>query len=235
MASAVAQPLETQFAQIPGVSRDDLDQHPGGQTAITHSVRSQSQHRRRGVRTCWAAINAARGAVAEGPAQARRLYRKGEPGGLADFVAGGDTVHTAADSWSTTDVEIKAGAADQSDSGGRVRVLRRRPAKTGGSHSARPREAGGEGVSSGGCASPVVGGDVTDGPKGSDREGYAAGLHHLPPTISLPPSKPWNDVIVSYHKSVVSLRVRHIGQAVKRRRRTPRRPVGPTANAAYFW
>jgi multidrug efflux pump subunit AcrB len=82
MASAVAQPLETQFAQIPGVSQMTSSARSGS-TAITiqfdldrnidgaaSDVQARDQRRRR--------------TIAEGPAEPADLS-EGQPGGFAPF------------------------------------------------------------------------------------------------------------------------------------------------------
>ena len=73
MASTVAQPLETQFAQIAGVSQM-TSISVLGQTAITLQFDLEPQHRRRRARRAGG-INAAARAVAEDPAEPADLRK----------------------------------------------------------------------------------------------------------------------------------------------------------------
>ena len=81
MARSVAQPLERQFAQISGVSADDLDQRAGQHQIIVQFDLDRNIDA--AAQDVQAAINAAGGPVAEEPADPADLPQ-GQPGRLAD-------------------------------------------------------------------------------------------------------------------------------------------------------
>ena len=126
MASSVAQPLERQFAQIPGIAQmtsTSYARHRRGHDP----VRPQPQHRCRRQRRAGRDQRRRR-PVAEEPALAADLSQ-GQPGGFADPAAVGDIGYPAADHRQRRR-RCPARPADQPD-------LRRRPG-----HHRRPAEAG---------------------------------------------------------------------------------------------
>ena len=92
MASSVAQPLETQFAQIPGVAQMTSTSALGS-TGDHHPVRSRSQHRWRGER-CAGGDQCGERAIAEDPADPANLPQS-QSGGFADPVARSHLRHAA--------------------------------------------------------------------------------------------------------------------------------------------
>ena len=94
MASAVAQPLETQFAQIPGVAQMTSTSALGS-TAITIQF-DLDRNIDAAANDVQAAINAASGQLPKNLPTPADLPQ-GQPGGFADPAAGRDLRHAAAD------------------------------------------------------------------------------------------------------------------------------------------
>ncbi len=139
MASSVAQPLERQFAQIPGRVADDVVERPR-QHHRGGAVRPRPQHRRGRQR------HPGRHQCRQRPAAARSAgaadLPQGQPGGLADPAAVGDLRRHAADR-RRRQRRHQARPADQPDLGRRPGQHRRR-AEAGHPHPARSGQAGGQ-------------------------------------------------------------------------------------------
>ena len=206
MASSVAQPLETQFAQIPGVS-EMTSISTLGATAITIQF-DLNRNIDGAAADVLAAINAAGGQLPKDLPSAADLP-KGQPRRFAHSAACRDVRHAAADR-GRRQRRDQAHAADQPD-------LRRRPgdgrrpAKAGGPHPARSGETRGEGRVAGGCAHASCRSRRPTVRKASIEATKRAFTIYT--NDQLTAAKPWNDVIVSYHNDG-PLRVRDIGTAV---------------------
>ena len=145
MASSVAQPLERQFAQIPGVAQMTSTSSLGTAAVTIQFDLNRVDRRRRQRRP--GRDQRRRRPVAEKPALAADLSQ-GQPGGFADPAAVGNIGHAAADHCQRCR-RRPARAADQPD-------LRRRPG-----HHRRPAEARDPGPDRSGQArrqGPVAGG-----------------------------------------------------------------------------
>ena len=141
MASSVAQPLERQLAQIPGIAQMTSTSSLGS-TAVTIQFDLNRQHRRRGQRRSGGDQRCQR-PIAEEPAVAADLSQ-GQSGRLADPSIVGDLGHRAADQ-SERRSRRATRAADQPDFRRRPGV-HRRPAEARDSRADRSREAGGQGA-----------------------------------------------------------------------------------------
>ena len=174
-----------------------------------------------------AAINAAGGQLPK-DLPSPPTYRKVNPAGLADFVAGGDIRHTAADRGRQLRRD-KAGAADQSDLGvGQVLVGgQQKPAVR---IQLDPAKLVAKGVSLEDVRAQCR------WRRRTGRKGRIEGTQRaftIYTNDQLTAAKPWNDVIVSYHNQG-PLRVRDIGQAVNGAQDTTQAGWAD-GNAAYFW
>ena len=205
MASSVAQPLERQFAQIPGVTQTTSSSGLGTTTVVVQFDLDRNIDA--AANDIQAAINAASGQLPHEPAVAADLSQ-GQSRRLADPAAVGDLRRPAADR-GRRQRRHQAGPADQPDRRRRPSDDRRR-AEAGDPHPARSGQARGQGHFAGGCARPARHHDRQHAQGQHRRRG--AQLHDLrqrPATQA----EAWNDVIIAYRNGA-PLRVRDIGQAV---------------------
>ena len=226
MASSVAQPLETQFAQIPGVSQM-TSVSTLGSTAITLAVRPQPQHRRRGERRAGGDQRGRR-AIAEEPADPADL-QESQSGRFADPAALGEFAIAAADRGRRPSLD-QARPADQPDPRRRA-GHDRRPADARHPHSARSGQTRRqESVARGGARAAL------------DRDRRRSQGHDLQrrtarsrstPTISSPTPRPGttsSSPIATTDRCASATSARR-----SRDRRTRRRRHGPTASAPCSW
>jgi hydrophobic/amphiphilic exporter-1 (mainly G- bacteria), HAE1 family len=227
MASSVAQPLETQFAQIPGLSQMTSTSTLG--TDRDHrAVRPRPQHRRRR-RDVQAAINAGSGAVAEGSAEPADLSQ-GQSGRRADPDAGRAPRHAAADRGRRLRRDHPR-PADQPDFRRRPGV-HRRPAEAGDPH---PGRSGAKLVANGPRSRTCA--RRSSSPRWPSPRAAIDGARSsftIYTNDQLTRPKNWNDVIVAYRNGA-PLRVRDIGQAVDRPAGHESGRLGRTASAASSW
>ena len=226
MASSVAQPLERQLAQIPGIAQMTSTSYLGT-AAVTIQFDLNRSHRRRRQRRAGRDQRRRR-AIAEEPPLAADLSQ-GQSGGFADPAAVGDIGHAAADHRQRRR-RCPARAADQPD-------LRRRPG-----HHRRPAEAGDPGPDRPGQArrqGPVAGGRAQPDrdhhrrqPEGQYRRRHPR-LHHL---RQRPVARIRRTGTTSSSPTATAARC---GSAISARpspaRKTPSRRPGPTASAACSW
>ena len=206
MASTVAQPLERQFAQIPGVSQMTstsglgVDDHHG-------AVRPRPQHRCRRQRHPGGDQRGRRPAAAE-PARAADLSQ-GQPGRFADPDPVGDLRHAAADR-GRRQRRHQARAADQPD-------RRRRPGRRSAASRSRPSASSSIRPSSmpRGLSLEDVRRRCRSRRSTSPRAASTATTRSF--TIytndQLTNAGAWNDVIIAYRNGA-PMRVRDIGAAV---------------------
>ena len=173
MATTVAQPLERQFAQIPGVAQM-TSVSVLGSTQITVQF-DLDRNIDAAAGDIQAAINAAGGAVAEESAVAADLL-EGQPVRRADHDPGGAIRRDAADRRGRLR-RHRAVAADLADCRRRAGVHRRR-AEARGPRAGRSGEARRHGPDAGGRARPVLVNATVDAPKGTHRR-RAPSLHAL--------------------------------------------------------
>ena len=149
MASSVAQPLERQFAQIPGIAQMTSTSYLGT-AAVTIQFDLDRYDRRRRQRRAGRDQRRQR-PVAEKPALAADLSQ-GQPGGLADPAAVGDVGYAAADHRERRGRRA-ARPADQPDLG-RGAGHHRRPAEAVDPRPGRSGQARGQGPVDGGHPRP---------------------------------------------------------------------------------
>ena len=206
MASSVAQPLERQIAQIPGVSqmtstsvaRRDRDHR---------AVRSRPQHRRRRQRRPGRDQRRLR-AAAEEPAEPADLSQ-GQPVGHADPDPVG-AVRRRADHQRRRLRRKHPRPAHQPDLR-RLAGARRRPADSRRSASRSTRPSSSRRTCSSRTSAPQIAQATVDNPKGSitgDKQSFT-----IYDNDQLTDAKPWHDVIVAYRNGA-PVRVRDIGEAV---------------------
>ena len=150
MASSVAQPLERQFAQIPGVAQMTSTSSSGHRPRSRFSSTSIATSMARPT-TCRPRSTPPSGQLPKNLPSAADLPQ-GQPGRFADPAAVGDLRHAAADQGERRR-RRPARAADQPDLR-RGAGHHRRPAEAGDPHPDRSGETGRQGPVAGGCAQP---------------------------------------------------------------------------------
>jgi len=109
--SAVATPLEQQFAALPGLA--EMTSMSGiGATLITLAIRSRAEYRWRGGRTCSRLINAATGpSLPKDLPKPAKPYRKDKPGRSGRFLI--YAVHSDAAGRSTASMIMRTRSSPQ--------------------------------------------------------------------------------------------------------------------------
>ena len=176
MASAVAQPLETQFAQIPGVAQMTSTSSLGS-TAITIQF-DLDRNIDAAANDVQAAINAAGGQLPKN-LPSPPTYRKVNPADSPILLLG-----ATSDTLPLTEVDdnVETKLAQQiSQIAGVAQVSDRRPAEAGDPHPARSGQARRQGPVARGCAHAALGHDRRQ-PQGHDRRRRRAPSPSTPTT-----------------------------------------------------